>query len=59
MVEAGIPIRQIQDWLGHRHLRSTEIYAKVSPQARDATAELFYRGLEKKPSVNWKKDKRK
>jgi site-specific recombinase XerD len=29
MVEAGIPIRQIQDWLGHRHLRSTEIYAKV------------------------------
>jgi integrase len=59
MVEAGIPIRQIQDWLGHRHLRSTEIYAKVSPQARDATAELFYKGLEKKPGVNWKKDRRK
>jgi integrase len=59
MVEAGIPMRQIQDWLGHRDLRSTEIYAKVSPQARDATAELFYKGLKKKPGVNWKKDKRK
>ena len=59
MVESGIPMRQIQDWLGHRDLRSTEIYSKVTPQARDATAELFYRGLEKKPAVNWKKDKRK
>lgn len=66
MVDKGIPMRQIQDWLGHRNLQSTEIYAKVSDKARDETARLFYESLESKKGlglvknarIDWKKDKR-
>ena len=69
LVEKGVPMVQIADWLGHRSMQSTMIYAKVSDMARDATAESLYdtqerlkreeknRKKEKREGVNWGKDK--
>jgi integrase len=33
MNDQGIPIRTIQDWLGHRNIRHTELYTTNSPAA--------------------------
>jgi type 1 fimbriae regulatory protein FimB len=61
MIEKDIPMRKIQDWLGHRSIQSTEVYAKVSDMARDETAELLYESGKKedKVRIDWRKDKRK
>jgi integrase len=70
MVDKMIPLIQIKDWLGHRSIQSTEVYAKVSDLARNQTAEILYgtgvtvvfdpkKDKGKGEKVNWKKDKRK
>jgi len=43
MVDKDVPMIQIQDWLGHKNIASTQIYAKVSDAKRNETADLFYR----------------
>lgn len=42
MVEKGVPLVQIKDWLGHRNISSTVIYASVTDMTRDKTAEMFF-----------------
>lgn len=70
MVNKGIPLIQIADWLGHRNINSTMIYAKVSDAARNTTAEQFYADKEtdtkrekekrlKTEGVKWAKDSRR
>lgn len=60
MVDRGIPIVQIQDWLGHKNIASTSVYARVSDVKRDETAGAFYgsRNSGNSDGVQWKKDKR-
>ena len=36
MAAAGVPIRTLQEWLGHRDLATTQIYADYSPGAHEA-----------------------
>lgn len=36
MAAAGVPLRTLQEWLGHRDLATTQIYADYSPSAREA-----------------------
>ncbi len=31
MAAAGVPMRTLQEWMGHRNLATTEIYADYSP----------------------------
>jgi len=67
MVDKGIPLLQISDWLGHRSIQSTQIYAKVSDNARNKTAEMLYEKEGKRlgevvgkvKKVDWGKDKKK
>ena len=69
MVEEDIPMVQIQDWLGHRSIVSTAIYAKVSDKARNETAERLYNagkgvvsigGRKGRGSgIDWRKDRKK
>jgi integrase len=36
MAAAGVPLRTLQEWLGHRDLATTQIYADYSPSAHEA-----------------------
>ena len=36
MVAAGVPMRTLQEWLGHRDTETTQRYADYAPRARDA-----------------------
>jgi integrase len=46
MAAAGVPMRTLQEWLGHRDLATTQIYADYAPSAREAemVASAFARG---------------
>ena len=44
MAAAGVPIRTIQEWMGHRDYKTTEIYADYTPGEREA--ELVNRAFE-------------
>ena len=36
MAAAGVPMRTLQDWLGHRDFATTLTYADYQPSAREA-----------------------
>lgn len=36
MAAAGVPMRTVQEWMGHRDLATTQIYADYAPNAREA-----------------------
>jgi integrase len=46
MAAAGVPMRTLQEWLGHRDLATTQIYADYAPSAHEAAmiAAAFVRG---------------
>lgn len=58
MVDRDIPLIQIKDWLGHRNIASTEIYAKVSDMKRNETAGRFFENKEVKEEKERKKNKK-
>jgi integrase len=35
MAGVGVPIRTLQDWMGHRDFKTTLIYADYSPSERE------------------------
>ncbi len=36
MAAAGVPMRTLQEWMGHRDIATTERYADDAPSAREA-----------------------
>jgi len=46
MAAAGVPMRTLQEWLGHRDLATTQIYADYAPSATEGAmvARAFARG---------------
>jgi integrase len=46
MAAGGVPLRTLQEWLGHRDLATTQIYADYAPSPREAemVAAAFARG---------------
>jgi site-specific recombinase XerD len=36
MAAAGVPMRTLQEWMGHRDIQTTQRYADYAPRARDA-----------------------
>ena len=36
MAAAGVPMRTVQEWMGHRDLATTQRYADYAPSGRDA-----------------------
>jgi integrase len=47
MAAAGVPMRTLQEWMGHRDLATTQIYADYSPSEREAEwiARAFAAGI--------------
>jgi integrase len=52
MAAAGVPMRTLQEWMGHRDLATTQRYADYAPSAREAemVARAFERATD--PSTN-------
>jgi integrase len=47
MAAAGVPMRTLQEWLGHRDFATTLIYADYQPSAREADlVDEAFRGVE-------------
>ena len=36
MAAAGVPLRTIQQWLGHADAKTTQVYAHYQPSSREA-----------------------
>jgi hypothetical protein len=36
MAAAGVPMRTLQEWMGHRDIATTQIYADYSPSTKEA-----------------------
>jgi integrase len=36
MAAAGVPLRTVQEWMGHRDLQTTQVYADYAPSEREA-----------------------
>jgi integrase len=47
MAAAGVPMRTLQEWMGHRDYRTTLIYADYAPSAqeRDLVERAFRQGI--------------
>ena len=35
MAAAGVPMRTLQEWMGHKHISTTERYADYAPRASE------------------------
>jgi integrase len=51
MAAAGVPMRTLQEWMGHRDLSTTQLYSDYAPSSREAemVAEAFKRSLAPSP----------
>jgi integrase len=36
MAAVGVPLRTLQEWLGHRDSKTTEVYADYQPSSRES-----------------------
>ncbi len=45
LLEQGRGIHEVQDWLGHKNIATTLIYARMTNKTRDRAAEQFYAGF--------------
>lgn len=42
LLDAGADIRFVQDWIGHKNIQNTVIYAQITNPAREAQAKKFF-----------------
>jgi integrase len=54
MAAAGVPMRTLQEWMGHKDLATTMIYADYAPSPREAAmvASAFARGPVRGPNLS-------
>jgi len=56
LVEAGVNLIYIRDFLGHESIETTQVYAKANPEARRKAIESVS-GIVESPSLpEWKND---
>lgn len=60
LVEQGIDLLAIKDWLGHKAISSTTVYAQITNKAREAVAAKVYSASSKPVvHVNWSRNRRR
>jgi integrase len=54
MVAAGVPLRTLQEWMGHRDFKTTLIYADYAPSEHEAemVERAFGRGANRGANVS-------
>jgi Phage integrase family len=53
MAAAGVPMRTLQEWLGHRDIKTTMIYADYqAPEQEHELVERAFRGPIRGPKVS-------
>lgn len=57
LLQSGINIVYIRDILGHTHLKTTEIYAKIDPKAKREALESVYKNPNPDIPASWHQDK--
>jgi integrase len=50
MAAAGVPLRMLQEWMGHRDFKTTLIYADYQPNAHER--DLVRRAFAREPSMS-------
>lgn len=60
LLERGVDLYAVKDWLGHTTITSTEVYARITSPVRERAAELAYAEGEAEDRVRpqWKQDRR-
>ena len=56
MLEAGVPLIYIRDFLGHASVKTTEIYARVSQQSKRKALENAYEEISPEDTKDWNDD---
>jgi len=56
MLQAGIPLIYIRDFLGHTSIKSTEIYARLNDEIKRKAIEEAYIDLDVQEYPSWKED---
>jgi len=46
MIESGIGVLDVKDWLGHASIGSTQVYVEISPRRRAANLKLMLNSKE-------------
>jgi site-specific recombinase XerC len=61
LLEKGVDIYAVKDWLGHSTIQSTEVYAQITTPVREKAAELAYQDEKQKNKVEveWSRDRRR
>jgi integrase/recombinase XerD len=60
LVEQGVDLLAIKDWLGHSSINSTVIYAQLTSRTRNKVAEQVYSSAEpEKVRVDWSRNERR
>lgn len=62
LLERGVDIYAVKDWLGHTSISSTEVYARVTAKVREEAAKLAYMPDDEeieRVRVKWAADKRR
>ena len=54
MAAAGVPMRTLQEWMGHKHIATTERYADYAP--RESEGELISAAFAPAPGSRLKAD---
>lgn len=60
LLEKGVDLYAVKDWLGHTTITSTEVYARITSPVRERAAELAYQGSGESSVIKpaWGKDRR-
>ena len=56
MLQAGIPLVYIRDFLGHASVKSTEIYARLNDEIKRKAIEEAYIDLNTQVFPSWQED---
>jgi len=53
LLQAGVNFVYIRDFLGHKHITTTEIYARADTKAKRIALENAYMKLEPRKDISW------